>query len=68
MDAKLTGETEIIDNAVGTDAVHPWPQDRLASVYRPPAIVVLGRALDLLRQSSTGHLIDGTGGWWVWGS
>lgn len=36
--------------------------------YRPPRILPLGEAADLVRQSSTGQLRDGNGGWWVWGS
>jgi hypothetical protein len=36
--------------------------------YRPPQVVVLGKAARLMRQSINGHLTDGGGGWWVWGS
>ncbi len=36
--------------------------------YCPPQMVAIGKASKLMRNDSTGTLIDGTGGWWVWGS
>ncbi len=36
--------------------------------YRAPQIVALGTATELMQGDITGRLIDGTGGWWVWGS
>lgn len=36
--------------------------------YRSPEIVRLGSAVNLVKQSSSGQLIDGNDGWWVWGS
>ncbi|WP_180967163.1 hypothetical protein [Fischerella thermalis] len=36
--------------------------------YRTPQLLVAGTAVELVRNSSGGHLKDGTGGWWVWGS
>lgn len=36
--------------------------------YRPPEIIRLGSAVSLIKQSSTGTLIDGNEGWWVYGS
>jgi hypothetical protein len=36
--------------------------------YREPQMVALGTAAALLQRDINGHLIDGTGGWWVWGS
>ena len=37
-------------------------------IYRAPQLVSLGTAVDLMCRDGTGHLIDGIGGWWVWGS
>ena len=37
-------------------------------MFRTPQIVSLGTASELIRRNGSGHLIDGTGGWWVWGS
>jgi hypothetical protein len=36
--------------------------------YRAPQMVSLGTANELMRRDGSGHLVDGTGGWWVWGS
>jgi hypothetical protein len=36
--------------------------------YCAPQLLVIGRAVDLVQRSSSGHLIDGNGGWYVWGS
>lgn len=52
-----------------TEVPHPpdWTGPP-AATYRPPRVSSLGRANRLIRQNNQGHLIDGTGGWWVWGS
>jgi hypothetical protein len=34
--------------------------------YRAPQMVPLGTATELMRRDGTGHMPDGTGGWWVW--
>jgi len=36
--------------------------------YRRPRIVTIGTATELVQQNSTGHELDGAGGWYVWGS
>jgi hypothetical protein len=36
--------------------------------YRPPRMFAIGEAAKLIRQSATGQLRDGSGGWYVWGS
>jgi hypothetical protein len=41
---------------------------RPAPAYCAPQLLVIGRAVDLVQRSSSGHLIDGNGGWYVWGS
>lgn len=52
-----------------TDAV-TTPADARddAPEYRVPARFAVGEAVELLRQNISGHLRDGTGGWYVWGS
>jgi hypothetical protein len=40
----------------------------LARSYRTPQLFVIGKAVDLVQRDGNGHLKDGTGGWWVWGS
>lgn len=58
------------DNRSGKDriaaakpAIVDPPED-----YRAPRVVSFGTASQLMRRDGSGHLIDGTGGWWVWGS
>jgi hypothetical protein len=57
-----------------TPAVRPDPETwqpnpgERESAYRAPQVVLLGKAAELMRRDSSGHLKDGTGGWWVWGS
>jgi hypothetical protein len=38
------------------------------SSYQSPRIVTLGKTVQLIRQDSTGQLVDGTGGWYVYRS
>jgi hypothetical protein len=42
--------------------------DARARDYEPPFFVELGPTSKLIRQDINGHLKDGNGGWWVWGS
>jgi hypothetical protein len=41
---------------------------RPAHSYSAPELLVIGRAVDLVQRSGSGHLIDGNGGWYVWNS
>jgi hypothetical protein len=36
--------------------------------YNPPSFVTVGKSASLTHQNINGHLKDGSGGWWVWGS
>lgn len=52
-----------------TDAVAtPADARDAAPEYRAPARFPVGEAVELLRQNITGHLRDGTGGWYVYNS
>lgn len=63
-------------SAAAPGALQPTVNDSATSVptrdanfsYRPPEIISLGSAVGLIKQSSSGQLIDGNEGWWVWGS
>jgi len=41
---------------------------RQTDSFRSPEVVRLGEAHELMQRDGSGHLVDGTGGWWVWGS
>jgi hypothetical protein len=36
--------------------------------YRTPRVVDLGDAIELVQRDGSGHLRDGTGGWYVYNS
>ena len=36
--------------------------------YRRPRVVPIGTATELVRENSRGKELDGSGGWYVWGS
>jgi hypothetical protein len=35
------------------------------SLYQSPRIVTVGKTVQLIRQDSTGKLLDGSGGWYL---
>jgi hypothetical protein len=41
---------------------------RVAQSYRAPQLLVIGKAVNLVQRDGSGHVVDGTGGWWVWKS
>jgi hypothetical protein len=49
-------------------ASHSTPSQAAKESYNPPSFAMVGKSVSLTHQSSSGHLKDGTGGWWVWGS
>ena len=44
------------------------PTDVVRQGYRRPRIVTIGTATELVQQNSSGRDMDGSGGWYVWGS
>lgn len=57
-----------VDVPTARPEVSPPPQPPEADRYRTPRLIAIGTATALLRRNIDGHLKDGTGGWWVWGS
>jgi len=43
-------------------------EDRHCDAYTAPCMNTIGRTVDIIQQNGSGHLRDGTGGWYVWGS
>jgi hypothetical protein len=44
------------------------PRQYEETTYQKPRLFIIGTASHMMRNNSQGHLKDGTGGWWVWGS
>jgi hypothetical protein len=63
IEGKMT-ERELISPKVPESAPRAAGGER----YRRPRIVTIGTASELVQQNSTGHQMDGAGGWYVWGS
>jgi hypothetical protein len=53
--------------AVANQVADP-PLDGISSRYCAPEAIRLGSAVHLIKQNISGQLIDGTDGWYVWGS
>jgi hypothetical protein len=67
----MTKQTTLVqqDQTGDRDTTVPQqPEVAHGQEYRAPRMFRLGTATDLVRRNISGHLIDGTGGWWVWGS
>jgi hypothetical protein len=66
----MNANTRKLSDVVTTPVVEAGaaPECQGTPEYRTPARFPVGEAVELLRRDGSGHLRDGTGGWYVWGS